>query len=763
MKNKKSLIIFVILLFITACQPAPSHTHEYINGICSCGDIKDVEEKYKVIFKDYDDTILKEVEVTSSQLVTPPSDPIREGYEFKGWSEDFSVITSDLIIYAIYEKEKIIVGENQKFKSIQEAIDNAKDTDIIYIEDGLYQGAVINKKVELIGSNNTIINSDIIINSSDVIINGVQLTDKAKFTFDNLEKDVENIKILNCKITNSTVNVDMNRNTAPFNFVSNNGFIIKNILVDNCTIDKVSEGRPMAFYIVDVEGLTIQNSTFYGGVGKKSYNDAIKVDNKENGKSTFGIKGNVIIKNNIFKNYSQYAIWFRQFSNGTYLIENNYFDNIGQTEQTHAAINFIEAVDCDNININVNKNTIVNSYLLFRIDKLNNNDNVSCDIMNNVVQYSNDSCFIKNSVDSLSINANNNYYGLEYVNDDNFIGNVDYSNYYSNLYDVPGFQKFELKYETNSYLEIGETVKIEYECYGRVECTIKWISLNENIAVVNEVGEVTGLTKGTVEIKAVSESLNIEKVIIFEVYENVEELSEVEQFILSVMNNFSSSVTAATSRTNYGLTNPYYYSLYRSATSFLFEDLDIDTDSYARDGLATLVNDKVEYITIHDTWALNKNGEELAQFFLNDETSVHYTVGNDGIFQIIRLTDKGAHAGDSPYRAYALDKTEVVATTDNPVITMIDGYFAINGIKTNLRPYTDYEGLVQDTNNYTTDQITYSGIRCIIGEDGYYYLGKTYFNETYQTISNFGGNANSLAIEMSTKKGVDFYQHFFYH
>ena len=152
------------------------------------------------------------------------------------------------------------------------------------------------------------------------------------------------------------------------------------------------------------------------------------------------------------------------------------------------------------------------------------------------------------------------------------------------------------------------------------------------------------------------------------------------------MNNFSSSVTAATSRTNYGLTNPYYYSLYRSATSFLFEDLDIDTDSYARDGLATLVNDKVEYITIHDTWALNKNGEELAQFFLNDETSVHYTVGNDGIFQIIRLTDKGAHAGDSPYRAYALDKTEVVATTDHPVITMIDGYFAINGIKTNLRP-----------------------------------------------------------------------------
>ena len=59
--------------------------------------------------------------------------------------------------------------------------------------------------------------------------------------------------------------------------------------------------------------------------------------------------------------------------------------------------------------------------------------------------------------------------------------------------------------------------------------------------------------------------------------------------------------------------------------------------------------------------------------------------------------------------------------------------------------------------NYTTDQITYSGIRCLIGEDGYYYLGKTYFNETYKTISNFGGNANSIGIEMESQKGTDFY------
>ena len=59
--------------------------------------------------------------------------------------------------------------------------------------------------------------------------------------------------------------------------------------------------------------------------------------------------------------------------------------------------------------------------------------------------------------------------------------------------------------------------------------------------------------------------------------------------------------------------------------------------------------------------------------------------------------------------------------------------------------------------NYTTNQITYSGIRCIIGDDSYYYLGKTYFIETYKTVANFGGNTKSLGIEMESQKGTYIY------
>ena len=32
-----------------------------------------------------------------------------------------------------------------------------------------------------------------------------------------------------------------------------------------------------------------------------------------------------------------------------------------------------------------------------------------------------------------------------------------------------------------------------------------------------------------------------------------------------------------------------------------------------------------------------------------------------------------------------------------------------------------------------------------------------YFNDTYKTVSNFGGNANSIGIEMESQKGTDFY------
>ena len=63
--------------------------------------------KYKVIFYDYDYTILKSDSVLYGNNAIPPKDPIRHGYIFIGWDKDYSNVKSDLNIIAQYEQDII--------------------------------------------------------------------------------------------------------------------------------------------------------------------------------------------------------------------------------------------------------------------------------------------------------------------------------------------------------------------------------------------------------------------------------------------------------------------------------------------------------------------------------------------------------------------------------------------------------------------------------------------------------------------------------
>lgn len=71
---------------------------------------------YLVVFKDYDNKVLKEESVKENESATAPSAPTREGYEFIGWSGDFSNVKSDLTIVALY-KETVV--ESKKSISSQ--------------------------------------------------------------------------------------------------------------------------------------------------------------------------------------------------------------------------------------------------------------------------------------------------------------------------------------------------------------------------------------------------------------------------------------------------------------------------------------------------------------------------------------------------------------------------------------------------------------------------------------------------------------------
>lgn len=69
---------------------------------------------YHVTFVDYDDTVLKEEDVFHGRAATAPADPEREGYTFTGWDADFSNVTSDLVVKALYEPAQQEGVENQQ-------------------------------------------------------------------------------------------------------------------------------------------------------------------------------------------------------------------------------------------------------------------------------------------------------------------------------------------------------------------------------------------------------------------------------------------------------------------------------------------------------------------------------------------------------------------------------------------------------------------------------------------------------------------------
>ena len=68
-----------------------------------------VVDKHTVTFKDWDGTVLKIEEVNNGLSATAPETPPRTGYTFIGWDVDFSNVTSDLIVTALYEINKYTV------------------------------------------------------------------------------------------------------------------------------------------------------------------------------------------------------------------------------------------------------------------------------------------------------------------------------------------------------------------------------------------------------------------------------------------------------------------------------------------------------------------------------------------------------------------------------------------------------------------------------------------------------------------------------
>ena len=214
--------------------------------------------------------------------------------------------------------------------------------------------------------------------------------------------------------------------------------------------------------------------------------------------------------------------------------------------------------------------------------------------------------------------------------------------------------------------------------------------------------------------------------------------------------------------------------IYGSVSNYSTDSISVNTSMKMNDN--EIVDDysygkipELKFITIHDTGNAASGSTAYANVYYmlyqqdpnEGFASWHYTVGEDSIYQTISENYTAYHAGCGS-RVYSLEDTGVCAGVfgnASPVITFdANGYFAINGVSTTLRPYTNLAGTSKDGTNYSTSQITPAGIYWEIGDNGNYYLNKTYYNSTYNKVSNFGGNKNSIGIETTVNSGSDIYQ-----
>ena len=333
---------------------------------------------------------------------------------------------------------------------------------------------------------------------------------------------------------------------------------------------------------------------------------------------------------------------------------------------------------------------------------------------------------------------------------------------------------FEISYESESYVFMGEQIKLNAVYINRDHqaCEVLWSSLDETLATVDEAGCVTGLAAGVVSIRAtVPGKDDCYQDFIVTVLE-----PDVSGALQLVLDAHESNVY-----TKYDLpvgagTPAYYADIFGSVSQLLYNhELEIDdtynqqsNDKYAGQ-LDSMVMESIEFITVHYTGSFGVTANALAHikwFALpeeENETSIHYCTGNDGVYKGLDEQYLGAHAGDGRSRETVakfawIDTPVQVLESDPefPVVTITaDATFAINGRDTGIRVPEETKfgrGYVTDT-KWLNEQ----GLGVNI-KDGYYQLGTCWWCYTQVAegrICSNGGNYNSIGIESAVNKGSD--------
>ena len=234
--------------------------------------------------------------------------------------------------------------------------------------------------------------------------------------------------------------------------------------------------------------------------------------------------------------------------------------------------------------------------------------------------------------------------------------------------------------------------------------------------------------------------------------------------IADVLKYFSDISISRTINKNihvYAYKSDYDYDLLTSVLFYLPEDLEITEniapiDNPNRPGT---IKEK-KYICVHDTGDGTFSAKEWSDIVYNAKyesgepykCSFQYVVGNDGVYHNIPDNEVAYHAGDGTEVDYVLYDSGVLGSYPFPKVTITDdGYYALDDIKSVIEVPKKNDGSIP-----TTEEINNLGIRVQLINNKYY-IGATWWSETYQRVANRGGNLNSIGIESCLNKGSDIY------
>ena len=351
----------------------------------------------------------------------------------------------------------------------------------------------------------------------------------------------------------------------------------------------------------------------------------------------------------------------------------------------------------------------------------------------------------------------------------------DYVGYAIKTYTVVVYSKasidIDFEDEFDGILNVGEKVQIHAHALGKdVETAVmKFESSDASIATVDSDGYVTAVKDGTVVITVSDNTGSNYQVKITLIVADLAEETKVDQVAKLIAENNFAIVDAGNICLYNDGTQRYYDSMYGSVNYFLFTPYVVNEQYYANSDAITdnsnhkerRAEDTIEFVTVHDTATLTGTVHSIGSSMSTGGTSIHYTTGNGEILGVVREKYRAYHAGDGTGYSFSWIATGIKAGENAPVFDMVqqgaNWYLTIDGqVTSTVVPISNGSKTIANPSkeHFTTLGPTYKVV------DGYYYIAplRVDFSQVAAgSIGNYGGNNNSVGIEMCVNVSSDVY------